>query len=61
MERVYDLFEIRPDGAPIWRGKVAGHEDAIRRLRELAGQTANEVRVMHLEENAVIAVMNARA
>ena len=58
MEREYDLFEILPDGNPLWRGAVHGHENAIAKLREVAAQTANEVRVMHMASNAVIAAMN---
>ena len=39
MERDYDLFEVMPNGDPIWRETVSGHENAIQRLRELAKQT----------------------
>jgi hypothetical protein len=58
VDRNYDLFEILPDGSPIWRCTVAGHETAVQRLRELARQTDNEVRIMHLSSNTVIAVLN---
>ena len=61
MDRHYDLFEILPDGSPIWRRAVAGHENAIQQLRELAQQTNNEVRIMHLSSNTVIAVLNTPA
>jgi hypothetical protein len=60
LERVYDLFEIRPDGSPIWKEKIEGHENAIHRLREVAAQTQSEVRLMHLPDQSVIAVLNAR-
>lgn len=59
MDRQYDLFEILPDGAPVWRGAVSGHESAILKLRELAAETENEVRVMHVPTKSIIAVMNA--
>ena len=59
MERDYDLFEVMPNGDPIWRETVSGHENAIQRLRELAKQTSNEVRVMHIMSNTLIASMNA--
>ena len=36
MERHYDIFEIMPDGAPMWRAAVEGHENAIVKLQELA-------------------------
>lgn len=58
MERQYDLFEILPDGSPVWRATISGHENAILKLKELAAQTANEVRVMHLPSNSIIAAMN---
>ena len=58
MERDYDLFEVLPDGAVIWKETVSGHENAIQKLRELAKQTANEVRVMHILSNTFIASMN---
>jgi hypothetical protein len=42
----------------MWRRVVHGHENAIRQLQELAKTTTNEVRVMHIASNAVIATMN---
>jgi|HubBroStandDraft_6_1064221.scaffolds.fasta_scaffold1145072_1 hypothetical protein len=59
MERDYDIFEVLPDGQPIWRAAVAGHENALRVLKQLAAKTTNEVRMMHLPTKAVIAMMNA--
>ena len=59
MDRSYDLFEILPDGSPMWKCAVAGHENAVQQLRELAKQTDNEVRIMHLASNTIIAVMKA--
>src|SRR5580700_3770617 len=47
MDREYDLFEIVPDGSALWRHTITGHE-AIKGLRELSAQTANEVRLIHL-------------
>jgi hypothetical protein len=60
MERQYDLFEFLPDGAVIWIETVAGHENAIRGLIELANETANEVRVMHVLSASLIASMSGR-
>jgi len=57
MDREYDLFEVFPDGALIWRDSVTGHEKAIRRLRELATVSANEFRVMHIPTKTLIASM----
>jgi hypothetical protein len=58
LDREYDLFEILPDGFPMWRATVTGLENATRKLKELAAQTANEVRVMHLPSNSIIAAVN---
>jgi hypothetical protein len=58
MTRDYDLFEILPDGAPIWKELVTGHEEALRKLQELARGTTNEVRMMHVPTNTIIASMN---
>jgi len=55
MEREYDLFEVFPDGSLIWRQSVTGHENAIRRLRELVELSDNEFRVMHIPTNTLIA------
>lgn len=57
MDREYDLFEVFPDGALIWRDSVTGHENAIRRLRELVTVSDNEFRVMHIPTNTLIASM----
>jgi hypothetical protein len=58
VDRQYDLFEIFPDGSPLWRESVTGQESALRRLKELSSQTKNEVRAMHIPTNTVIAAMN---
>jgi len=58
MERTYDLFEIEPDGAVRWKCAIAGHELALKRLKELAQDTKNEVRVMHIPTHSIVAVMN---
>ena len=60
MEREYDLFEVLSDGAPLWRQMVAGQENALRKLGELSKQTSNELRVMHILSNTLIASMNGR-
>lgn len=61
MNRTFDLFEILPDGAPIWRDAVSSGENAVLRLREIAAQTQNEVRMMDLRNSAVVAAMNGRS
>ena len=58
MDRQYDLFEIFPDGTPLWWESVTGQESALRRLKELSSQTRNEVRALHIPTNTVLAMMN---
>ncbi len=58
MERDYDLFEILPNGDPIWRETVSGLENAVGRLKDLSKQTKNEVRVMHVLSKTLIASLN---
>jgi hypothetical protein len=55
MERDYDLFEVLPDGGLIWREMVPGDEKAVRKLVELSKRTSNEIRVMHILTNTLIA------
>lgn len=57
-DRSYDLFEMFADGSALWKGAVVGHEDAIRRLQELAAGTTNEMRLMHVPTKTIIATMN---
>ena len=58
MEREYDLFEHFSKGDLLWRMTVNGHENAIQQLKKLAATTSNELRVVHLVTQSVIAVMN---
>lgn len=60
MEREYDLFEQFPNGDVLWRMTVIGHENAIQKLSELSATTYNELRLVHLPTQSVIAVMNPR-
>jgi hypothetical protein len=59
MERNYHIFEI-VNGDPIWRERVNGHAKAIARAMEFAKKSPNEIRVMHLPDNAVVAVLNEK-
>ena len=43
---------------PLSRETVAGHKNAIQRLEELSKQTSNEVRVMHVLSDTLIASLN---
>lgn len=61
MNREYDLFEIFPDGSALWRHTVTGHEEAIKALQEFSAKTTNEVRLMHLPTQTLIAAMNTPA
>ncbi len=35
MERNYDLFEVLPDDASIWKETVSGHENAIQKFKRI--------------------------
>jgi hypothetical protein len=58
MQRSYDLFEIMPDGSPLWKGTILGYEAAIIALKKLSTETKNEVRAMHLATNSVVEMLN---
>jgi hypothetical protein len=60
MERDYDLFEVLAEGAPLWRQMAAGRESALRKLREFSEQTSNDIRVMHVPSDTVVASMNGQ-
>jgi hypothetical protein len=53
--REYDLFEAFPDGSFAWKEVVSGDDEAILRLRERAVQRTNELRVMDIRTNTIIA------
>ena len=55
MQRDYDLFEVLPDGAPLWRQTAAGRENVLRKLAELSKHRSREIRVMHILSNTLIA------
>ena len=57
MKRSYHIFEII-DGHPIWRKCVEGHTIALFQATELAAKSPNEIRIMHLPDNAVVAILN---
>ena len=60
MDRQYDIFEILPDGSPLWKVTVVGHEKAVSTLQQLAAQTENEVRLMQIPTKSLIASMNVQ-
>lgn len=57
MDRTYDLFEV-VEGESVWRTAIVGHENAIRALQQLAKQTTNEVRLVHLLTQLLVASTN---
>ena len=60
VQRTYDIFEVLPDGEFVWRDFVEGLDATLARARELAAQSTNEFRVMHLPTHSVVAVLNAQ-
>jgi hypothetical protein len=61
MDRHYDIFEVMPDGTTVWKSAAAGHELAIIQMKALASKTKNEIRVMHLPTNSVVATLKRRS
>lgn len=59
VDRNYDILEIFSDASPVRRGCVSAHGNGIRKLQELAIQTSNELRVMHVATKTIIATLNA--
>jgi hypothetical protein len=61
VERKYDIFEVLRNGNAVWLMSIDGHEDAIRRAKELAAHSTRELRVMHLPTKALIAVVTPKS
>jgi hypothetical protein len=57
MQRTYDIFEIK-NGQPLWMATVEGHEAAIQMAMQLSKQSTNELRVMHIPTNSIVAVFS---
>jgi hypothetical protein len=58
VERTYDIFEKERDGSMPWRVAIAGHEAALRKLKEMAAQSPNEFHLMHIPTKTIIATIN---
>jgi hypothetical protein len=54
----YDLFEIFPDGSPLWLLVVFGYENARRKLREWSVQTKNSIQLIDLKTRAIVVTEN---
>jgi hypothetical protein len=61
MSREYDAFEVLPDGTLVWRATVVGHEDAVKKLKEVAKDNPNEFRLIHVPTKTVLATINAKS
>jgi hypothetical protein len=61
MNREYDAFEVLPNGVMIWKTKIVGQGDAVKKLKEVAKDNANEFRLVHIPTKIVIATINAKA
>ncbi|HEX5423248.1 MAG TPA: hypothetical protein VFW94_06845 [Candidatus Acidoferrales bacterium] len=51
----FDIFEIMPDGAPIWRCSTVGQEAALLKLDSLGQSCHNELIAVHLPSSRVVA------
>jgi hypothetical protein len=55
MDFVYDIFEKLPDGKVICRFSIPGHDRAIAQFEQIAATSANEVVVLQVGTQEVIA------
>ena len=60
MDREYEVFELLPDGSPMWRTHVSGLHAGRIVLERLASTTENECYLYHLATKEVVARMNFR-
>jgi len=58
MHREYDIFEILPDGASIWRGAVRGLEQARAAVSDLARQSTNQFLAVHTPTKEIVSRTN---
>lgn len=56
----YDLFEISADGSPLWRCCVEGHAAALQEMDALAANCENEIRVVYLPTEVIVARVPAK-
>jgi hypothetical protein len=61
MNRVYDAFEVLPNGSLVWKAAVRGCEDVIKKLKQVAKDSPNEFRLMHIPTKTVIATINCKS
>ena len=61
MSRVYDAFEVLPDGSLVWKAAVRDGEDAVEKLKQVAKDSPNEFRLMHIPTKTVIATINCKS
>jgi hypothetical protein len=61
MNRVYDAFEVLPDGTLIWKATIEGREDAVKKLKQVAKDSPNEFRLMHIPSKTMIAAINCKS
>lgn len=58
MNRVYEIFEVKPNGSPRRVTVVSGLESAKARLHELASNTANECFASDARTHQIVALIN---
>jgi hypothetical protein len=51
----YDIFEILPDGAPMWRCTVSDQKTAIAEMESLGKSCRNELIAVHLSSSRIVA------
>ena len=61
MDHIYHIFEILPDGSNLWKSGANEESDALQKLNSLARISRNEIRVVDLRREKVVASRPARA
>lgn len=51
----YDIFEILPDGAPVWKCSVEGQDAALLKLESVGQSCQNELILVHLPSSRIVA------
>jgi hypothetical protein len=60
MNRVHDAFEVLPDGTLIWKATIKGREDAVKKLEQVAKDSPNKFRLMHIPSKTASGITQNR-
>lgn len=58
MEREYEMFELLPDGSPVWRAHASGLREVRMKLEQIGKSTTNECFAIYLSTKEIVARVN---